>query len=145
MTRKNRLSRRDIMKICGTSVLASRLAALSACGQRAVNSFVELAGAPYEGTDEQLLDEIQRAAFHFFWNEVSEKTGQVKDRALANGNDSRKMSSIAATGFGLTSLCIGDQREYGKHAEILERVRKTLKFLANDLHNEHGFFYHFVH
>src|SRR2546430_2539361 len=34
MTRKNVLSRRDIMKICGTSVLASPLAALSACGQR---------------------------------------------------------------------------------------------------------------
>jgi hypothetical protein len=42
-------------------------------------------------------------------------------------------------------LCIGDQREYGKHPEILERVRKTLRFLANDLPNEHGFFYHFIH
>src|SRR5207253_10089303 len=36
-------------------------------------------------------------------------------------------------------------REYRKHQEILERVRKTLKFLANDLPNEHGFFYHFIH
>ena len=134
-----------MMRICGTGLLASPLAALSACGQRAANSFAEPAGVPYEGTDERLLDEIQRAAFHFFWSEASEKTGQVKDRALANGNDSRKMSSIAATGFGLTSLCIGDQREFGKHPEILERARRTLKFLANDLHNEHGFFYHFIH
>src|SRR5207247_7148617 len=108
-------------------------------------SFVQPAGARYEGTDEQHLDEIQRAAFHFFWSEASEKTGQVKDRALANGNDSRKMSSIAATGFGLTSLCIGDQREFGKHPEILKRVRRTLNFLANDLHNEHGFVYHFIY
>src|SRR5207247_1888433 len=44
-----------------------------------------------------------------------------------------------------TSLCIGDQREFGKHPEILKRVRRTLNFLANDLHNEHGFFYHFIH
>ena len=138
------LSRREVMKICGMGVLASPLVALSACGQRAANSFVEPAGAPYEGTDEQLLDEIQRAVFNFFWSEASEQTGQVKDRALANGNDSRKMSSIAATGFGLASLCIGDQREYGKRADILERVRKTLKFLANDLPHEHGFFYHFI-
>src|SRR5256886_11527693 len=145
MTRKNVLSRRDIMKICGTSLLASPLAALSACGQRAANSFVEPAGKPYEGTDEQLLDEIQRAAFNFFWNEVSEKTGQVKDRALANGSDSRMMSSIAATGFGLTSLCIGDHRGYRKSAEIADRVRNTLRFIANDLHNEHGFFFHFIH
>jgi len=106
---------------------------------------VEPTGTPYQGTDEQLLDEIQRATFQFFWDEASQKTGQVKDRALANGNDSRMMSSIAATGFGLTSLCIGDQRGYGKSPEILERVRKTLRFLANDLPNERGFFFHFVH
>src|SRR6266853_3405225 len=115
MTNKNLLSRREVMKICGMSLLASPLVTLSACGQRAANSFVEPAAVPYAGTDEQLLDEIQRAVFNFFWSEASEKTGQVKDRALANGNDSRKMSSIAATGFGLASLCIGDQREYGKH------------------------------
>jgi len=58
---------------------------------------------------------------------------------------SRLMSSIAATGFGLAGLCIGDQRGYGKSADILERVRKTLRFLANTLPNEHGFFFHFVH
>jgi len=68
----------------------------------------------------------------------------VKDRALANGNDSRLMSSIAATGFGLASLCIGEQRGYGKSADILDRVRKTLRFLANTLPNEHGFFFHFI-
>src|SRR5207245_5642097 len=145
MKSKNLLSRREVMKICGMSLLASPLVALSACEQLAANSFVEPAGKSYEVTDEQLLDEIQRAAFNFFWSEASEKTGQVKDRTLANGNDSRKMSSIAATGFGLAGLCIGDQREYRKHQEILERVRKTLKFLANDLPNEHGFFYHLIH
>ncbi|HWZ77431.1 MAG TPA: glucoamylase family protein [Candidatus Sulfotelmatobacter sp.] len=133
------------MKICGMGVFASPLATLAGCGKRAAKSFVEPAGAPYEGTDEQLLDEIQRAAFSFFWNEASQNTGQVKDRALANGNDSRMMSSIAATGFGLTSLCIGDQRGYRKSPEILARVRRTLRFLANDLANEHGFFFHFIH
>ena len=134
-----------MMRTCGLSLLAPPLATLFACRQRTANSFVEPAGKPYEGTDEQLLDEMQRAAFKFFWDEASERSGQVKDRALANGNDSRKMSSIAATGFGLTSLCIGDQRDYRKHPEILERVRKTLKFIANDLPNVHGFFYHFIH
>jgi hypothetical protein len=145
MTGERLFSRREVMRICGMSLLASPLATIAGCGKRAPQSFVEPSGAPYEGTDDQLLDEIQRATFNFFWDEASPNTGQVKDRALANGNDSKKMASIAATGFGLTSLCIGDQREYGKHPEILERVRKTLRFLANDLPNEHGFFYHFIH
>src|SRR6266481_4177075 len=139
------LCRRELLRICGIGLLASPLTTRSGCEKRATRSFVEPAGAPYEGTDEQLLDEIERATFHFFWDEASQKTGQVKDRALANGHDSRMMSSIAATGFGLAGLCIGDQRAYGKSAEILERARKTLRFLANDLPNEHGFFFHFVH
>jgi hypothetical protein len=99
---------------------------------------------PYQGTDDQLLDEIQRAAFSFFWNEASSVTGQVKDRAFARGNDSRLMSSIAATGFGLTSLCIAHQRDYGKSPDIVERVRRSLRFIFKQMPHQHGFFYHFV-
>jgi len=139
------LTRRQVLRIGGMGLLAPPLITLASCQKHASPSFVPPNGAPFEGTDEQLLDEIERASFDFFWNEASSKTGQVKDRALANGNDSRMMSSIAATGFGLTSLCIGHQRGYRKPAEILERVRNTLRFLANDLHNEHGFFFHFIH
>ena len=99
----------------------------------------------YSGSDDELMDEIQRAAFDFFWTEASPNTGQVKDRALAAGNDTRKiMSSIASTGFGLTALCIGDKRGYGNAAQIKSRVITTLDFLANKMPHEHGFFYHFV-
>lgn len=145
MTTKTLLNRREVMRLCGMGFVASSLATLASCQKRSAPSFVEPNGPPFQGTDEQLLDEIQRASFEFFWNEASAKTGQVKDRALANGNDSRMMSSIAATGFGLAGLCIGDHRGYRKSSEILERVRNTLKFIANELHNEHGFFFHFIH
>jgi hypothetical protein len=100
--------------------------------------------APYQGTDDQLLDEIQRGSFQFFWNETNPATGQVKDRALLNGHDTRTMSSIAATGFALTSLCIGDSRGYGKTADIVNRVKTTLQFLYSRMPNVHGFYYHFV-
>ncbi len=86
----------------------------------------------------------QRASFDFFWTEASPVTGQVKDRALAGGQDTRVMSSIAATGFGLAGLCIGDQRGYAASAAITERVRQTLRFLADQLPQVHGFFYHFI-
>jgi hypothetical protein len=102
------------------------------------------AGSPYQGTDEQLLDEIQRSSFAFFWNETNPATGQVKDRALLNGSDRRTMSSIAATGFGLTALCIADARGYVKITDIVTRVRNTLRFLYKDVPNVHGFYYHFI-
>src|SRR4051812_26112367 len=98
----------------------------------------------YTGTDDQLMDEIERAAFDFFWTEASPATGQIRDRALAVGGDTRKFSSIASTGFGLTALCIGDKRGYRASAEVKARVVTTLDFLANQMPHEHGFFYHFV-
>jgi hypothetical protein len=95
-------------------------------------------------SDDAFLDQVQRASFLFFWEQASPTTGQVKDRALAAGNDTRTVSSIAATGFGLTALCIGHKRGYGDPAQIQTRVTNTLTFLLNQLPNVNGFFYHFV-
>lgn len=98
----------------------------------------------FPGTDDQLLDDIERSGFLFFWEQAHPVSGQVKDRARADGNDNRTVSSIAATGFGLTALCIADQRGYQPSAEIVERVGATLRFLLNQMPHQNGFFYHFV-
>ena len=95
-------------------------------------------------SDPGLLDELERAAFEFFWNEANPATGLMLDRASANGGGPRGMASIAATGFGLTALCIGHQRSYRPRIQIEHRVAKTLHFLAHQVPAEHGFFYHFV-
>jgi hypothetical protein len=95
-------------------------------------------------SDDEFLDQIQRAIFQFFWEQASPTTGQVKDHALAAGNDTRTISSIAATGFGLTGLCIGHKRGYGDGAQIKARVATTLDFLLNQLTHVNGFFYHFI-
>jgi len=101
-------------------------------------------GGPYSGSDDQLMEEIERAAFDFFWTEASSTTGQIRDRAIATGGDKRTFSSIASTGYGLAALCIGDHRGFGNSAQIKQRVVTTLDFLANKMPHEHGFFYHFV-
>ena len=134
------LTRRELLKLFKASALAAPLGWLPTCSPQKVSN----SSPTSEQTDEQILDEIQRAAFDFFWKEAAPTTGQVKDRALANGNDTRTVSSIAATGFGLSALCIGDARGYGSSAIIKERVRVTLRYVANQLPNQHGFFYHFV-
>ena len=99
---------------------------------------------PVPVSDDEFLDQIQRAVFQFFWEQASLTTGQVKDRALAAGSDTRTISSIAATGFGLAALCIGHKRGYGDTAQIQSRVTTTLDFLLNQLTHVHGFFYHFI-
>lgn len=131
------------MRWGGQGLAILPFASLLSCGKSP--RFTPPTGAnPYQGTDEQLLDEMQRGSFEFFWNETNPATGQVKDRAFLDGNDSRTMASIAATGFGLTGLCIGDARGYGRTPDITARVRNTLRFLYQQMPNVHGFYYHFV-
>jgi hypothetical protein len=98
--------------------------------------------------DDTLLDDMQRRAALYVWEQTDPANGQVLDRAYANNTDGklrsrRPLSSIAATGFGLSTLCIAARRNYFPHDAILERVRTTLDFHLNKLPNDHGFFSHF--
>jgi hypothetical protein len=139
MAQQHNFTRRDLLRMGALTGTGIWLGCKSPAGHT-----TSAAAPSSEISDEQFLDDVERASFEFFWQEASSSTGQVKDRALLNGNDSRTMSSIAATGFGLTALCIADQRGYRKSSEIVERIKKTLRFLWRDLHHEHGFFYHFI-
>jgi len=139
---KKQFTRRDLLRGAMLGIVGLPFMPLFASKEQ--RTFAEPAAVPYLGSDDALLDEIERTAFDFFWNEASVSTGQVKDRALVNGNDTRMVSSIAATGFGLSGLCIADVRSYKKKEEIVARVRSTLRFLWQKLPHEHGFYYHFI-
>src|SRR5271157_3861715 len=42
------------------------------------SSFAEPARVPYAGSDDALLEEIEKSAFEYFWNEGGGASGQVK-------------------------------------------------------------------
>lgn len=91
-----------------------------------------------------LLDDMEGRAADFFYNEASPRTGMVRDRAPAVGLSVSRVSSIAATGFGLTALCIAHKRHYLTPYLCEQRVERTLAFLLEDCPHEHGFLYHFI-
>ena len=94
--------------------------------------------------DDGFLDELERSSFCYFWEQASPQTGLVKDRANVRAPDNGVVASIAATGFGLTALCIAHQREFLTTAEARGRVLTTLRFLWKKLPTHRGFFYHFA-
>lgn len=94
--------------------------------------------------DDKFLNDLESANFLFFWEQANPKTGMVKDRCNVHINDEGIVASIAATGFGLTAICIGDQRGFIPRNEALERVFTALRFLWKKLPNHRGFFYHFA-
>ncbi len=94
--------------------------------------------------DDQFLNDLEKAHFLFFWEQGSSKTGMVKDRCNVHTDSQGIPASIAATGFGLTALCIGAQRNFIPTADALERVLASLRFLWKKLPNHRGFFYHYA-
>ena len=94
--------------------------------------------------DDHLLNDVEIANFQYFWEQASPKTGLVKDRCNVHIADEGIVASIAATGFGLTALCIGDQRGFISTSAALERAFTSLRFLWKKLPHHRGFFYHFA-
>lgn len=100
--------------------------------------------------DEAFLEDVSRRSFRFFWEQADPETGLVSDRARANGapypddHASRDVASSAATGFGLTAICIAAERGWISRAAARERVLTTLRFYALRSPHERGWFYHFV-
>ncbi len=94
--------------------------------------------------DHQFLEELEKANFLYFWEQGNPQTGLVKDRANAHTQDNRTVASIAATGFGLTALCIAQKRGYVSYADANARALATLRFLWKKLPTHRGFFYHWA-
>jgi hypothetical protein len=94
------------------------------------------------------LDDLQRRSFQYFWDQADPATGLVPDRARIDGspldNNHRNVASTAATGFGLTAICIATDRGWLKRNEARERVRNTLQFFAIKAFHQHGWFYHWL-
>lgn len=110
--------------------------------------FPSVAAQSISKQDDLFLEDLQRRSFNFFWEQADPETGLVRDRARTDGKphdeDHRNTASIAATGFGLTSLCIAAERRWIPVKDARERVRATLRFFAERATHEHGWFYHWM-
>jgi hypothetical protein len=139
------LSRREILqRWAGTTAAAMylyRSADLRATAPDVIAPAYELTPA-----DDQFLEDIEKTGFLYFWEQADPHTGLVRDRCTVNAasKGSNKVASIAATGFGLTALCIGHKRGYASLSAVVGRVRATLAFLSNKMPTHRGFFYHWA-
>ena len=150
-TGRKKLSRRELLRQAvraGALIPWSRTSILSAGRLAAVADTPQAApgagSGPFYQVDEALLEAVEEANYKFFWEQANPYTGIVRDRCNATNPDKADLGSIAATGFGLTALCIGDQRGYGSHAEIRGRALNAMRFLWKKLPNHRGFFYHWA-
>jgi hypothetical protein len=98
-------------------------------------------------TQAQLLDDLQKRTFLFFWETTNAENGLVPDRW-----PTPSFSSIAAVGFGLTAYGVGAERGWVTREAAAQRVLTTLRFFlhskqgpeARGVTGYRGFYYHFV-
>src|SRR5256886_2864397 len=102
----------------------------------------------FSARDAAFLEDLERRSFQFFWDQANPRTGLVLDRTRTDGSaadeNHRAVASIAATGFGLTALCIAAERRWVDPITARERVRITLRFFDEQALQEHGWFYHWL-
>jgi hypothetical protein len=127
------------------SSLAGCLAARPAWGAAPVAASRAVALA--EPGDNALLDELERAHFRYFVDQVDPATGLARDRSTASAP-----ASIAAVGFGLTAYPIAVRHGWVERAAAAESTRKVLQTLwqapqgdaPEGMAGAHGLFYHFL-
>jgi hypothetical protein len=98
-------------------------------------------------SNDELIELTQKAAFDYFWNEANPSNGLIRDRS-----QSGSPCSIAATGFGLTAICIGVDHSWVSRETAKNRVLTTLRTFwekpqgssKTGMIGYKGFFYHFL-
>ncbi len=108
------ITRRRATKLLGGALLSGLAAPTLVLAQQAEAphpAFTRL----LSDDDLAFLEDLEHGACLYFLEQADPSTGQVLDRANSKNTtgtlDDRFVSSIAATGFGLTALCISDYRD----------------------------------
>ncbi len=99
-------------------------------------------------SDRAFLEDLEQRSVLYFWEQADPRIGLVLDRAAMEGGrpkgPGKDVASSAATGFGLTALCIGAEHGWIRREEARQRARITLEFFATKAYQEHGWFYHWM-
>ncbi len=94
---------------------------------------------PVMPDDDALLDQISRAAFHYFETQIDPGSYLTLDKNVAD------KISVAATGFGLSALIVGAERGWMSRDEAEKRAFTMLDTLLSHTNNRvHGMFFHYL-
>ena len=81
-----------------------------------IAALVALAPPARAQTTAALLDSLQYGAFRYAWYQANPANGLIRDRSTSGSP-----ASIAATGFGLSAICIGVDHGWVSRADAATR------------------------
>jgi hypothetical protein len=103
------------------------------------------AGSRLKPEERRFLEDYAKRSFRYFWDQWNQHTGIFLDRGHMDGSPSgNNVGSLAATGFGLTALCIGASHGWIPKDQARLRAATTLRYFWAHAFHDHGWFYHFM-
>src|SRR5208282_3497959 len=87
--------------------------------------------------DEKFLDDLESRGIQFYVDSADPVTGLMPDRAKADGSGAGEIASIASVGFGLSALCVGDNRGWVPHQLAYDHSMRVLRFLNDHCPQNH--------
>lgn len=94
-------------------------------------------------TDADLLDEVQRRTFGYFWDFAHPVSGLARDRARDDVDPGDDIAAIGGTGFGVMAIVVAVERGWIARSDALERLLTVTGFLLQ-AERFHGVFPHFM-
>jgi hypothetical protein len=86
-----------------------------------------------------LLTRVEKDSLQYFLRMSDKASGLTRD-----SSQSGSPASIAATGFSLAAVAIGQSRGWIPKNQAYQQLKKTLKTLVTKAEHKKGFFYHFL-
>jgi len=93
--------------------------------------------------DEELLEQVARQTFRFFWEGAHPTSGLAPDRRTTREETVDDLVAVGGSGFGVMALLVAIERGWVTRAAALERLERMLELLYR-AQCYHGAFPHFL-
>ena len=131
------IDRRAFLRVSSGALLAGVLGQLPLTAR----------ASPAAATDRELIDDVERRTFNFFWETVNRENGLVPDLWPAKSS-----CNVSTLGFALVAYAIGVERGWITRAEARRVTLRTLAFLhsrpmgtkSRGCGGHRGFHYHYL-
>ncbi|UOQ67419.1 glucoamylase family protein [Hymenobacter volaticus] len=98
---------------------------------------------PRNLTDEQLLDQVQRQTFRYFWDFGHPVSGMARERSNVAYEYGNEVVTTGGTGFGIMAIIVAADRKWITREHAATRILKIVKFLEK-ADSFHGVFSHWL-
>lgn len=93
--------------------------------------------------DKDLLTEVQRRTFKYFWDFGHPVSGLARERTDTT-HISNEVVTIGGSGFGVMAIIVGVERGFITREQGVERLLKMVKFLDEKAERYHGVWSHWL-